>query len=293
MSAFTPRRCSGCPERKSKGRRTRVSPAKAALRRSSGRPLRLYRRAGHYVPGILNADGTNFRGVLEDPCVGSKKHRIEMSRGSNEQAIQRVGQCSTRDAARIESNHRRELRHANACIVQRVANPLFQRSCEPNAAEGMQRGGSKIVTGETRIASRASALASSCRARRPTRRTSPSALHSQTWVSSSSTTQLRSMSYLPSIGSKGRSYLSTVPFREPKNDFFAGSATAPASPRAFHAWSRRTQPPFADAVHQFQTPGLELSRAVTVVAARAARNSTRRTYFRHSRHDQNIVTNSQ
>ena len=145
--------------------------------------------------------------------------------------MQHAGCC------RIESNHRRELRHANACIVQRVANPLFQRSCEPNAAEGMQRG--ELEDRNGRNADRFPGFSPG----EQLPRAAPHAAYVAFGAPQPDVgieqqqTQLRSMLDLLLIGSKGCSYLSTVPFREPKNDFFAGSETAPASPRAFHAWS--------------------------------------------------------
>ena len=54
-------------------------------------------------------------------------------------------------------------------------------------------------------------------------RVSPFTLHSHTWVSSSSTDQ-ELMSYSPSIGSKGRSQVSTVPFIDAKNEARSGAA---------------------------------------------------------------------
>jgi hypothetical protein len=79
------------------------------------------------------------RCVAQNPRIGGHQNRIELTRRRDEQSIDRVGECLSRDLTAIQYNIEREFGEPDSNRVERVSDPSFGSSREAEATERVER----------------------------------------------------------------------------------------------------------------------------------------------------------
>ena len=152
------------------------------------------------------------------------KSCLEMLGSRDEESSSGSASAARGITAGVDRDLSRQLRDADAARVERLADPFLRRSGQAQAPQGVKRG--HFEERDRRNAEGAGRLG----LRQQLARAAPDALgvavhtpQPDMGVEQQHAVSRSSMSYPPSMGSKGRWYSRIVPFMDPKNGFLLGS----------------------------------------------------------------------